>query len=345
MTVENPRGWTAPMEHIENLLMRGGVDRAHVSERARMFIEQWSRPSSPLEAYGRPATLRRRSQLTQLGLHLPFIRPHLEVALRGLRRVAGELRHGGRIDAGEAAALLHFFAPFPVEIDMVAPLPRPAWLVFPQLRKTGWREDDNHRAWLEGVEEDVAPFPHVAGGEVVLGEMTTLTIHRPSRSDLMMERFRVPFLERRDHVTPTTRAYELPRATVRGGLRAIGCDVSPYLMRRMDRGLEAPAHELIVCPILAERLRWRLDPNDRSRMLDAVGAVVARMYWWRDGGPSDYYRENQWAEGTVVVLTQEGREQLERMLGATLMVRAFAQRSVRLLTPSDGQPMVRAAFL
>lgn len=61
MTVENPRGWTAPMEHIENLLMCDGVDRAHISERARMFIEQWSRPSSPLEAYGRPATVRRRA--------------------------------------------------------------------------------------------------------------------------------------------------------------------------------------------------------------------------------------------------------------------------------------------
>jgi hypothetical protein len=344
MTVENPRGWTAPMMHIETLLMRDGVDRAHISERARMFIAQWSRPSSPIEAYGPPATLRRRLQLTQLGLQLPFIRPHLEVALRGLRWVAGELRLAGRIEAGEAAALLHFFAPIPVEIGMVVPLPRPAWLEFPRLREAGWREDDNHRAWLEGVDEDVAPFPDVAGGEVVLGEMTKMTIHRPSRSDLKMERFRAPFLEPRDHVTPTTRAYELPRATVRGGLRAIGGDPSPYLVRRMDRLQEAPAHEMIVCPVWAGRMRWHLDPRDRSRMLDAAGTVVARMYWWRDGGPSDYYRDNQWAEGSLVVLTQEGRAKLERMLGAPLVLRTLAQRSVKPLTPTGGEPTGSAAF-
>lgn len=344
MTVENPRGWTFPMDHIEDLLMRDSVDRAHVSERARMFIEQWSRPLSPLEAYGRPATLRRRAQLSQLGLQLPFIRPHLEVALRGLRRVAGELRLAGKIEAGEVAVLLHFFATYPFELDMVVPSPRPVWLEFPQLQQSGWREDENHRAWLEGVEEDLTPFPDVAGGEVVLGEMTTMTIHRPSRSDLKMERIRAPFLARRDNVTPTARAFGLPRATVRGGLRAIGGDASPSVVRRMDRLQEAPIHELIVCPIWAGRLRWRLDPNDRSRMLDVAGAVVARMYWWRDGGPSDHYRDNQWAEGSLVVLTPEGREQLERMLGAPLVLRTHAQRSVNPLT-ANGEPMSRAAFL
>jgi len=344
MTVENPRGWTAPMKHLENLLIRDGVDRAHISERARMFIEQWSHPSSPLEAYGRPATLRRRAQLSQLGLQLPFIRPHLEVALRALRRVAGELRLAGRVGAGEATSLLHFFAPFPVEIDMVVPLPRPVWLEFP-LAQMGQREDDNHRAWLERVEEDVAPFPDLPDGGFVLAEMTKLTIHRPSQSDLKMERIRAPFLEHRDNVTPTTLAYDLPRAAVHGVLRAIGMDASPYLVRRMDRLQETPAHELIVCPIWASRMRWILDPNNRSRVLDAAGTLVARAYWWRDGGPSGYYRRNHWAEGSLVVLTEGGRAQLEHMLGGPLVVRTFAQRAVKLLTPSGGEPMLRTAFL
>jgi hypothetical protein len=343
MTVENARGWTTQLGHIEELLIRDGVDKSHISERVGMFIEEWSRPLSPLEAFGRPATLRRRGELSRLGLQLPFFRPHLEVALRGLRRVAGELRFAGKIEVGEVADLLYQFLTHPFERDMVVPAPRPVWLQFPQFQSTGWRDDENHQAWLEGVEKDLAPFTQIAGGEVVLGEMTKITMHWPNRYDLKMERIRAPFLSRRDNATPTAYAYGLPRATMRNGLRAIGDDASPFLVRRMDRLTEAPTHDLIVCPIWAQRLRWRLDPNNRSIMLDASSTVVARMFWWRDGGPSDYYRENQWAEGSLVLLTVEGLEQLERLLGAPVTLRTFAQRTVTPLPERSGRKS-RGAF-
>lgn len=77
--------------------------------------------------------------------------------------------------------------------------------------------------------------------------------------------------------------------------------------------------------------------------MDPSGAVVARLYWWRDAGPVDIDAESQWGEGCYLVMSPAGLEQLTAAREKqALAINVFASRQIK--QPSSyGQSLLKTA--
>ena len=60
--------------------------------------------------------------------------------------------------------------------------------------------------------------------------------------------------------------------------------------------------------------------------MDKSNALVARIIWWRDGGPVDVDDDVIWGEGAYISLTMTGQQQVEVFMGP-LNVRVHVRRS------------------
>ena len=49
--------------------------------------------------------------------------------------------------------------------------------------------------------------------------------------------------------------------------------------------------------------------------VDADGAVVARLVWWRDGNPADIDADFMWGEGVFLALSPQGLTQFIAIRG------------------------------
>ena len=108
-------------------------------------------------------------------------------------------------------------------------------------------------------------------------------------------------------------------------------------------GFDAAAYPFALCPNWVKKLRWRAHDEKSSVFLDASGAVVAKLYWWRDAGPVDIDAEFLWGEGCYLVLTAAGLEQFTAARGKlTLAINVFASRQIK--QPSSyGQTTLKTA--
>src|SRR3546814_12829105 len=74
-----------------------------------------------------------------------------------------------------------------------------------------------------------------------------------------------------------------------GRLEPLDNEPAPTLIRRLvcsiDFGLDSATYPIALCPYWLRKLQWREDAPGVS--IDARGAVVARIVWWRDAGPVD----------------------------------------------------------
>ena len=119
------------------------------------------------------------------------------------------------------------------------------------------------------------------------------------------------------------------------------------LVRRVvcsvEMGFDAAAYSIALCPNWVKRLRLRANDEEPSVFLDPSGAVVARYYWWRDGGPVDIDAYSLWGEGCYLVLTPVGLEQFTTASGKlALDINVFTSRQIRQLS-SNGQPLLKTA--
>jgi hypothetical protein len=129
MRVEEPLGWTYAFQPQIEFLTQSSVSSSHIRHKVRMFIEQWG----GLEAFGAEATRRLTSDLRKIEMKLPYAHPHIVVAARALRYVAGELRRGGVVPDEVVTRLLYFMR-YPVpQAPLILPTPRPAFIRRPSL--------------------------------------------------------------------------------------------------------------------------------------------------------------------------------------------------------------------
>src|SRR3546814_4621777 len=95
-----------------------------------------------------------------------------------------------------------------------------------------------------------------------------------------------------------------------GRLEPLDNEPAPTLIRRLvcsiDFGLDSATYPIALCPYWLRKLQWREDAP--GVYIDASGAVVARIVWWRDAGPVDIDDESIWGEGCYVALTQRSEE-------------------------------------
>ncbi|ABE44554.1 ATP-binding protein [Polaromonas sp. JS666] len=334
MLVESPFGWTFPFEGLVNILAQSGVSEEHVRYRCSMLIDQWG----GLEAFGQPATDRLQAELRRLDMKMTFNKPHAVVAGRALRYVAGELRRAGLIDYRAVQALLYHMG-FPAPRLLVpSPLPRPPYLLRPSEDTSGWGEVVEK--WLQGVTGDVRRW--TAGGDTVIAEVCAFYVRNAFR-EYRLERLRAPFLEVgvRDSLAEWFEL--LPRARWADGVKAMTRDPAPTIVRRFSDSVMSlvPRYQLVICPYWLRRLGWHSHENNWLVYVDGSGDLMARIVWWRDGGPVDVDDDVIWGEGVYVSLTAEGRRQLEAIAGS-LTILVNARRGFKP-PPNDGEAQSRGA--
>lgn len=337
MRVENHLGWTAMFPELVNALARQGVTPAHIRHRARMFIEQWG----GLAVYGKTATDKVQADLRRLDMRMLFWKPHVMGAARALRQVAGEMRRAGMIEAHEVPFLLHLMS-FPAPtLPLIVPASRPLFVSRPSLDDASWPDRDTAEKWIQSVESDV--FPLALPGEKVIAEIFTFEIYKARQALYTAKRISAPFLEVGDQEDFAGWVDLLPEAKWANGFRALTDELAPTIVRAFSsRNMpEVPRHQLIVCPLWMRRLGWRTHPDNWLVYLGRSSEVVARVVWWRDGGPVDVEDDLVWGEGVYVSVTTSGLAQIEAVAGP-LPVMVHALRRVTLLR-SDEASFARAS--
>lgn len=337
MLVESPLGWTSMFPLQVRALARSSITPAHIRHRCRMFIEKWG----GLDAFGRSATERIQSELARLEMRMPYWRPHVMVAARALRYVAAELRRGGVVQEADAPFLLHALN-FPAPtLPLITPLARPRFVARPGRDETSWQSAEIAEKWLQGVESDVAPaWPQ---DETVIAEISTFEVHEVSRGRYRSARVRAPFLVARDGTGFGEWIDLIPEAVWADGFQTSTNQLSPTIVRRLTVRYmpEIPQYQLILCPNWMRALGWRMHPDNWLVYIDRSGQVVARLMWWRDGGPVDLEDDTIWGEGFYVSVTASGLSQIEAIRGS-LTIWTYARREVLPLR-DNGEPMSRSA--
>ena len=341
MRVESPLGWTEMLRSTtKHLAQAAGIDEMTVRRRAAMFIQDWG----GLEAFGPSGVKRLEAQLRVLDMQITYLKPHAYIAIAALRHVAGELRLAGKLKGRDRSTLLERLGcplpPRPLKLPQV----RPEWMHMPLFdRHAGWSERE--KKWVDEVASDVMPFPAHHDGEVV-AEVSRIKILKPRRSEHRLYRFRAPSaqIEGDDFDQCYT---SLPAAVWLGLHVALDNELAPTLVRRVvcsvDMGFDASAYPFALCPNWVKRLRWRAHDQEPSVFLDASGAVVAKLYWWRDAGPVDIGSESLWGEGCYLVLSAVGIKQIATARGnLALHINVFTSRQIK--RPSSyGQSLFKTA--
>lgn len=319
MVVEDVAGWIHGFDDQVRLLTGSGATAAHIRQRCRMFIERWG----GLSKFGKTATRELVAELRRLDLRMTYFRPHAAVAARALRYVAGELRRADLIPEMATRYLLHemgYPAPRP---PLIRPVPRPAFVRRPALDKPSWESIDDD--WLNGAEDDTNPLETAA--ETIVAEVCEFHI-RDFRRSLHTRRVRAPALGQDDGGRDFEGFDLLPGAIWLGQVYPLTEDPARTIARRLQVSHvpEVPRFQLIICPFWLSRLGWRPHPDNPLVFQDTGGSRVARIVWWRDGGPVDQEEDVIWGQGMYLSLTPAGRMQLEALIGP-LDVKVYVRRS------------------
>lgn len=341
MRVESPLGWTEMLRSTaRHIAKAAGIDEMTVRRRAAMFIQDWG----GLEAFGPSGVKRLEAELRVLDMQITYLKPHAYIAIAALRHVAGELRRAGKLEGRYRPTLLERLGcplpPRPLKLPRV----RPEWIRMPLLdRSAGWSEGE--RKWIDEADGDVAPFPAHRDGQVV-AEVSRFKILKPRLSEHLLYRIRAPSAETDSEDFDDCYA-RLPIVVWLGQYVALDNDLAPTLVRRVvcsvDMSFDAAAYPFVLCPNWVMKLRWRTHDDEPSVFLDASGAVVAKLYWWRDAGPVDIDADSLWGEGCYLVLTPAGLDQITTARGKLdLDINVFASRQIR--QPSScGKSLLKTA--
>jgi hypothetical protein len=326
MRVESELGWTHMLGSTAQMLAKAAdIDELTIRRRAAMFIHDWG----GLEAFGTQAVTRLEGQLRALDMKVKYLKPHAMIGVIGLRHVAGELLQAGILKPGDMPMLLELLnAPTPPH-PLVLPQVRPKGVHRPLIaRNAGWMERE--RVWAESVAGDITTWSDQPD-EHVVAEVSRFKIWQPRQAEFILHRIRAP--EACIDGGKFDGCYQqLPAAVWIG--RVVPCDNEPAstLIRRLvysiDLGLDSATYPIVLCPYWLRQLQWRAHTDASGVYIDANGAIVARIVWWRDAGPVDINDDSIWGEGCYVAMTKAGLAQFTATR-RTVVINVFASREVQ----------------
>ncbi|BDU76851.1 P-loop NTPase family protein [Mesoterricola sediminis] len=326
MRVEDPLGWTFPFSAVIKMLSRKGVSIDHIRLRCRELINSWG----GLEVFGQAATDKLKAELACLDMRLTYSRPHTIVAARAIRYVAGEMRRAGLINERDEPWLLHMMDYPAVRLPNLRPTARPPYIQRPSVDRASWTEEEQR--WMNDVHADVQPL--LSGGDTVIAEIVRFN-RRYIRKEFTMERMRAPFLDIGSGGDLFSWVHKLPEATWIEGWLLIPDGPATTIVRRFSESFMPgiPSDMLVICPLWLDILAWQQHPENWMSYIDRTGRIVAKVLWWRDGGPVDIGQDNMWGEGFLVIVTPEGRAQIDTVI-SPLTVKVHARRT----HSSEGNP-------
>lgn len=326
MRVESELGWTQMLRSTARALAKAAdVDELTIRRRAAMFIQEWG----GLEAFGPQAVTRLEGQLRALDMKIKYLKPHALIGVIALRHVAGELRQAGLLKPGDMPVLLERLnAPTPPQ-PLSLPQVRPIGVGRPLVaRDAGWTKGE--RKWTEGVGDDVATWSDQRD-EHVIAEVIRFKIYKPQQAEFLLHRIRAPGASIDDEKFDDC-YQQLPAAVWIGRVVPLDNELASTLIRRLvcsiDFGLDSATYPIVLCPNWLRKLQWRSHADAPGVYIDASGAIVASVVWWRDAGPVDIDDDSIWGEGCYVALTNAGLAQFAAIRGK-VVINVFASREVQ----------------
>ncbi len=326
MRVESELGWTEMLRSTAQALAKAAdVDELTIRRRAAMFIQEWG----GLEAFGPQAVRRLEDQLRALDMRIKYLKPHALIGVAALRHVAGELRQAGLLDPSDMPMLLERLnAPIPPQ-PLSLPHTRPIGIRRPLIaRRAGWTEEE--RKWTDGVGDDAANWTDQRD-EHVVAEVSRFKIYKPRQAQLLFHRIRSPGISN-DYETFDECYRQLPAAVWIGHVVPLDNKPASTLIRRLvcsiDIGFDSATYPIMLCPNWLRKLQWRAHVDGSGVYIDACGAIVARVVWWRDAGPVDIDDDSIWGEGCYVALTKRGLAQFTTARGE-VVINVFASREAQ----------------
>lgn len=326
MRVESELEWTQILRSTAQALAKtADVGELTIRRRAAMFIQKWG----GLEAFGPQAVTRLEGQLRALDMKIKYLKPHALIGVIALRHVAGELRQACLLKPGDMPTLLESLnAPTPPQ-PLSLPQVRPIGVHRPLVaRDVTWTEGE--RVWAESVAGDIAIWSDQPD-EHVVAEISRFKIHKPRQAEFLLHRIRAPGVSIDDEEFDDCYQH-LPAAVWIGRVVPLDNEPASTLIRRLaysiDFGLDSASYPIVLCPNWLRKLQWRAHADVRGVYLDASGAIVARVVWWRDAGPVDIDDDSIWGDGCYVALTKAGLAQFTATRG-TVVINVFASREVQ----------------
>lgn len=326
MRVESDLGWTQMLRSTAQALAKAAdVDELTIRRRAATFIQEWG----GLEAFGPQAVTRLEGQLSALDMKIKYLKPHALIGVIALRHVAGELRQAGLLKPSDMPTLLERLnAPTPPP-PLSLPQVRPTGVHRPLIaRDAGWTEGE--RVWTESVGDDLATWSDERD-EHVVAEVSRFKIYKPRQAERQLHRLRAPGAsidgEKFDGCYQ-----QLPAAVWIGWVVPFDNEPASTFIRRLvcsvDLGLDSAAYPIVLCPNWLRQLQWHAHKDASGVYIDAAGAIVARIVWWRDAGPVDIDDDSICGEGCYVALTKAGLAQVTAARGKVI-INVFASREVQ----------------
>lgn len=326
MHVESELGWTQMLRYpAQTLAKAADVNELTIRRRAAIFIHEWG----GLEAFGLQGVTRLEAQLRVLDMQIEYLKPHALIGVIALRHVAGELRQAGLLKPGDTPVLLERLnAPIP-PLPLSLPQVRPIGVRRPLVaRDAGWTEGE--RKWTESVGDDVATWSDQRD-EHVVAEISRFKVHKPRQAEFLLLRIRAPGAPINGEEFGDCYR-QLAAAVWLGRLVPLDHEPAPTLIRRLirsvDVGLDSATYPIVLCPNWLRQLHWWEHADAPGIYIDASGAIVARVVWWRDAGPVDIDDDSIWGEGCYVALTKVGLAQFTATQGK-VVINAFASREVQ----------------
>lgn len=313
MKLEHALGWTRHLRPVAaSLAEASGLDEVIIRRRAALFIQDWG----GMDAFGPQAVKRLTSHLRSIEMQIMYSKPHAIAGVLALRHVAGELRLSGMLDLRKMPMLLEsLHAPLPPRLP-AKPQVRPEGLHRPlPISNASW--DKGEQEWVEKVEEDVLPWSDPSGMHIV-AEISTFKVVLARRGELHQFRIRAPSIDI-DGEDFWDCYNALPASVWLGRLVPFDDYLAPTLVRRVlgsiGSGFDSPRLSIAICPNWLRRLRWAEHPETKGLFVDAAGAVVAKLVWWRDGSPADIDADFMWGEGAILAFSSQGMAQFITIRG------------------------------
>lgn len=313
MRLESALGWTRHLVSVvAELAEASGIDEVVIRRRAAMFIQDWG----GMDRFGLPALKRLTSQLRSIEMQITYLKPHAMAGVLALRHVAGELRLSGMLDLRTMPTILERLnAALPPQPPAKAQV-RPEGLHRPlPIRNASW--DKGEQEWANKVEEDVLPWSDSSGMRIV-AEISTFKVVLARRAELRQFRIRAPGIDI-DGENFWDCYNALPGSVWLGRLVPFDNDLAPTLVRRvltsLSSGFDSPRLPIAICPNWLRKLRWAEHHETKGLFVNAAGAVVAKLVWWRDGNPADINADFMWGEGALVALSPQGMTQFVAIRG------------------------------
>jgi hypothetical protein len=309
-----PLDWTAFHEAAVDMISKAsGQSQLHIRLRAAQLIQSWG----GLGKFGPQAEDSLRQRYRSLKLQLPYMRPALEVGLRALRHVAGELHLAKTLNSDACNAIEHYLMTADAKEATIATHPRPSFLS-PMDFPTSSSASENAE-WVSDL--DNAGFSMPQYPTTVIAAMTSHHVSGISRNGSQHVLTGVG-LPTTDAASFDEMRVRFPRAIMhRGFMPLYDKPSSSFVCRVVSSntpcGLPTP---LSFCPFWAKRIGWKFEGFPSLRFHSSGGELMAETIVWRDGLPRDIDEPFQFGAGTLVQLSVGGMAQLVSVAGRIVPV-------------------------